>query len=53
MSTVTRLIGEALDAIRARNHYRVLRPVATLKRGRVERDGDTLLEFSINDYLGL
>jgi 8-amino-7-oxononanoate synthase len=50
---VTRLIRDALDAIRARNHYRVMRPFAMLQRGRVERDGATLLDFSSNDYLGL
>ena len=53
MSAVTRLIRDALDAIRARNHYRVMRPFAMLQRGRVERDGATMLDFSSNDYLGL
>ena len=53
MSAVTRLIRDALDAIRARNHHRVLRPFAMRERGRVERDGTMLLDFSSNDYLGL
>ena len=53
MSTVTRLIRDALDAIRARNHYRVLRPFTAMGRGRLEREGTTLLDFSSNDYLGL
>jgi 8-amino-7-oxononanoate synthase len=53
MSAVTRLIREALDAIRARHHYRVLRPFTAIGRGRLERDSATLLDFSSNDYLGL
>ena len=66
MSTVTRLIGEALDAIRTRNHYRVLRPFAARGRGRIRpetpstacggpppRTGEDMLDFSSNDYLGL
>lgn len=53
MSAVTRLIRDALDAIRTRNHYRVLRPFTAKGRGRLERDGTLLLDFSSNDYLGL
>src|SRR5689334_4204637 len=53
MSAVTRLIRDALDAIRTRNHYRVLRPFTAKGHGRLERDGALLLDFSSNDYLGL
>ena len=53
MSAVTRLINDALNAIRARNQYRLLRPFVMLGRGRLERDGTPLLDFSSNDYLGL
>jgi 8-amino-7-oxononanoate synthase len=53
MSTVTRLIRDALEAIHTRHHHRALRATSMHERGRLERDGATLLDFSSNDYLGL
>jgi 8-amino-7-oxononanoate synthase len=53
MSTVTRLIRDALEAIRTRHHHRALRTTSMQEQGRVVRDGATLLDFSSNEYLGL
>lgn len=53
MSTFEHRIADALAGIRARGRWRELRPAQLARQGRIGRDGQALVDFSSNDYLGL
>lgn len=46
-------LNERLDSIREQGLYRQLRPVDSPQSARIQIAGQTLLNFSSNDYLGL
>lgn len=47
------LFSEQLEALRARSLYRQLREIGSAQGAEVEVDGQRLVNFSSNDYLGL
>lgn len=53
MTTFDERLESALRAVRARGQWRETRPVALAPAGRIVRNGQTLTDFSSNDYLGL
>ncbi len=53
MNDLDRVLEERLEVIREQGLYRELRCVESAQGARVRLDGQTLLNFSSNDYLGL
>ena len=53
MNDFDRVLGERLDAVREQGLYRELRCVESAQGSRIQVNGESLLNFSSNDYLGL
>ncbi|WBO24548.1 aminotransferase class I/II-fold pyridoxal phosphate-dependent enzyme [Sphingomonas abietis] len=53
MAALDIFLAAALERIDARHERRHLAAAALAPRGRLQRDGATLIDFSSNDYLGL
>src|ERR1043166_2669869 len=53
MTDLDQELGKRLEEIRATGLYRELRQVDSCQTTRIEIDGQTLLNFASNDYLGL
>jgi 8-amino-7-oxononanoate synthase len=53
MNDFEKALGEELDSIRRQGLYRELREVTSAQGTAIELDGDRLVNFSSNDYLGL
>ncbi|MBC2651061.1 8-amino-7-oxononanoate synthase [Novosphingobium flavum] len=53
MGSFDERVADGLAAIRAGGRWRELRPSQLAQAGRIGRDGQGLIDFSSNDYLGL